>query len=67
MLWRAIVAMLEELEPNMFEDQTYQRLVDFGHTVSPALEAASGFSLSHGEAVAIDMAFSTVVTQHRGW
>lgn len=66
-LWRAIVAMLEELEPNMFEDQTYQRLVDFGHTVSPALEAASGFSLLHGEAVAIDMAFSTVVAQQRGW
>ncbi len=66
-LWRSIVAMLEELEPNIFEDQTYQRLVDFGHTISPALEAASDFSLSHGEAVAIDIAFSTVVAQQRGW
>ncbi len=66
-LWRSIVAMLEELEPNIFEDQTYQRLVDFGHTISPALEAASDFSLSHGEAVAIDIAFSTVVAQQCGW
>jgi 3-dehydroquinate synthase len=66
-LWRAIVAMLEELESNLFEDQTYQRLVDFGHTISPALEAASHFTVLHGDAVAMDMAFSTVIAQQRGW
>lgn len=54
---RAIFRMLEELETNMYEDQTYQRLVDFGHTISPTIESMSGFSLAHGEAVAIAMSF----------
>lgn len=56
---RSIAGMLEELEQNPYEDQTYERVVDFGHTFSPALEAALGFELHHGEAVAIDLAFST--------
>jgi 3-dehydroquinate synthase len=52
------LGMLAELEPNLFEDQTYERKVDLGHSVSPLLETASSFSLRHGEAVAIDIAFS---------
>jgi 2-epi-5-epi-valiolone synthase len=62
----SIARMLEELEPNIYEDQTYQRLVDFGHTFSPALEAGSNFSISHGEAVAIDMALSAVLARQLG-
>jgi len=54
---RSIVAMMEELQTNPFERLTYKRLVDFGHTVSPLLEAASNFTMHHGQAVAIDMAF----------
>jgi 3-dehydroquinate synthase len=50
--------MLEELQPNSFEDRTLQRLVDFGHTFSATLEERSGYRLRHGEAVAIDMALS---------
>ena len=63
---RAGVSMLDELEPNLYEDRTYRRLVDFGHTVSPALEAASGFNLRHGEAVAIDTALSAVLAVELG-
>lgn len=33
----AITTMLEELAPNLWEDDL-NRLVDFGHLVSPALE-----------------------------
>lgn len=33
----AIVTMLEELSPNLWEDDL-NRLVDFGHLISPALE-----------------------------
>lgn len=33
----AIVTMLEELAPNLWEDDL-NRLVDFGHLISPALE-----------------------------
>jgi len=65
-LWHSIVRMLEELEPNIYEDRTYKRLVDFGHTFSPALEAVSEFSLSHGEAVAIDIALSAVLANQLG-
>jgi 3-dehydroquinate synthase len=59
---RAILGMLEELEANPFETKTYQRLVDMGHTISPILEAESGFELHHGFAVAIDMAFTAALS-----
>ena len=57
-LERAIRGMLEELEQNPFEDRSHERAVDFGHTVSPTLEAATGYRLHHGYAVAVDVAFS---------
>jgi len=65
-LWLAIVRMLDELETNFYENKTYKRLVDFGHTFSPALEAASQFRISHGEAVAIDMALSATLACELG-
>jgi 3-dehydroquinate synthase len=65
-LRRAIWAMLDELRKNPFEDQTFERLVDFGHTFSPALEAAMGFEIQHGEAVAIDMALSATIARLLG-
>lgn len=57
--------MAGELAPNLFE-ACRSRLVDFGHSVSPRLEAAAGFRLPHGEAVAIDMALSTALSVERG-
>jgi 3-dehydroquinate synthase len=50
--------MVEELEQNIYEDRSYERLVDFGHTFSPLLESASQFRMTHGEAVAVDMELS---------
>jgi 3-dehydroquinate synthetase len=61
-LWRAAQRMLEELEGNLYEDRSYKRLVDLGHTFSPAIEAASGFKIHHGEAVAIDIALSATIS-----
>jgi 3-dehydroquinate synthase len=66
LLQRSIWAMLDELRKNPYEDQTYERLVDFGHTFSPALEAAMGFEIHHGEAVAIDMALSATIARSLG-
>jgi 2-epi-5-epi-valiolone synthase len=60
-LSRSIRGMLDELQPNIYEDISHQRLVDFGHTFSPALEVASHYSISHGQAVAIDVALSAVL------
>jgi len=65
-LRRSIWAMLDELRKNPYEDQTYERLVDFGHTFSPALEGAMGFEIQHGEAVAIDMALSATIARSLG-
>lgn len=65
-LWKAIIGMIEELEGNIYEDKTYRRLVDFGHTFSPLLEARSGYQLSHGQAVAVDMALSITLSFRLG-
>ncbi|XP_074008749.1 2-epi-5-epi-valiolone synthase-like [Numenius arquata] len=61
----AIETMLEELAPNLWEDDL-DRLVDFGHLISPELEMRVLPSLMHGEAVNIDMAFMTYVAYMRG-
>jgi 2-epi-5-epi-valiolone synthase len=63
---RSISLMLEQLQRNPYENITLQRLVDMGHTFSPALESASGFHLSHGEAVAVDMALSCMIAEALG-
>ena len=63
----SIHTMLEELAPNLWED-SLTRLVDFGHVFSMELEMAALFDekLFHGEAVAIDMAFSSALAFVRG-
>ncbi|MGI9205030.1 MAG: sedoheptulose 7-phosphate cyclase [Woeseiaceae bacterium] len=63
---RSISRTLEELQDNPFEDRTLERLLDFGHTFSPILEEKSEFTISHGEAVAIDMALSCVLAAELG-
>ncbi|XP_053576890.1 2-epi-5-epi-valiolone synthase-like [Bombina bombina] len=61
----AIETMLEELAPNLWEDDL-DRLVDYGHVISPELEMKVLPALMHGEAVNIDMAFMTYVSYVRG-
>ncbi|KAF3689464.1 hypothetical protein EXN66_Car005136 [Channa argus] len=61
----AITTMLEELAPNLWEDDL-NRLVDFGHLISPALEMKVLPSLLHGEAVNIDMCYMVYVSQESG-
>lgn len=62
---RAIAGMLEELQPNLFEDEL-ERKVDFGHTFSYGLEARHGERLLHGEAVLLDILVSCLVARGRG-
>jgi len=64
----SIETMLEELAPNLLE-KSLNRLVDFGHTVGQELEMyalGTEFELTHGESVAVDMAYSTVLSFVRG-
>jgi 3-dehydroquinate synthase len=64
-LVRSEVLMMQQIEPNLFESEL-QRLPDFGHTFSPAIEAVSGWTIQHGEAVAMDMLISTALAQCKG-
>ena len=62
---RAISGMLEELEPNLFEEEL-ARKVDFGHTFSYGLEINHEAHLLHGEAVLLDVIISTMIALERG-
>ncbi len=62
---RAIGGMLEELQPNLWEDKL-ERVVDYGHSFSPTLEMQALPALLHGEAVSVDMALTTVLAEGRG-
>ncbi|XP_026117266.1 uncharacterized protein LOC113096085 [Carassius auratus] len=61
----AIETMLEELAPNLWEDDL-DRLVDFGHLISPELEMKVLPALLHGEAVNIDMSYMVYVACEMG-
>merc|ERR1719217_1806563 len=64
----SIETMLEELAPNLWED-SLDRLVDFGHAVGQCLEMealGTEYELMHGEAVACDMAYMTVLSYTLG-
>jgi transaldolase len=64
----SIQTMLEELTPNLWED-CLDRLVDCGHAVGQNLEMnalGTDVELMHGEAVATDMAFMTVLANVLG-
>jgi 3-dehydroquinate synthase len=47
-----IKKMVIESDP---KEQGFRRILNFGHTIGHALEFASSFELSHGEAIAIGM------------
>lgn len=64
-LARAVSGMLEELAPNLLEDEL-ARKVDFGHTFSYGLELRHPEHLLHGEAVLLDILASALIAQHRG-
>ncbi len=61
---RAIAGMLDELQPNLFEEDL-ARKVDFGHTFSYGLETRHEAHLFHGEAVLLDILVSTMIARAR--
>lgn len=48
-------------------DRGLRQLLNFGHTFGHALEARSGYALSHGEAVATGMALMARMSWQQGW
>ncbi|KTC87069.1 3-dehydroquinate synthase [Legionella brunensis] len=62
----AIYCMLHQLQPNIYEDKTLERLADFGHEIGHIFEYKSAFRLLHGEAVSLGMAVASTVAYQRG-
>lgn len=66
-LQRSIEVMLRELAPNIYE-QDLCRAVDLGHTFSQVFEMRPGeHALRHGEAVALDVNLSALLSKRRAW
>ena len=62
----AVLCKMRLLQDDPFE-QSLVRLLNLGHSIGHALEAATAFSAyRHGEAVAIGIAVATVISWHRG-
>jgi 3-dehydroquinate synthetase len=61
---RAIGGMLDELQPNLLEEDLARRM-DFGHTFSYGLETRPEADLLHGEAVLLDIGISTLIARAR--
>tara|TARA_R110000751_G_scaffold101694_1_gene196029 strand:- start:1463 stop:2275 length:813 start_codon:yes stop_codon:yes gene_type:complete len=66
----AIHDMIQELQPDLLE-KNLERVVDFGHSFSPLVEMNSLKdstvpSLSHGQAVTLDIIFSSCLSYNRG-
>jgi 2-epi-5-epi-valiolone synthase len=58
LLDRCAAAVLGQLALNPYERGGRARLLDYGHTFSPVVEERSGWSVPHGEAVAVDLVLS---------
>lgn len=67
---RSIKGMKDELQDNLWE-KNLKRYVDFGHSFSPIPEMRSLTdkkvpSLTHGQAVTLDIIFSSIISSIRG-
>jgi 3-dehydroquinate synthase len=58
---QAIRCKLELLASDPFERDSLARALNFGHCVGHAAEAASGFTIHHGEAVAVGIATAAAI------
>jgi 2-epi-5-epi-valiolone synthase len=65
-LKRAVLGILELLNDNIYEVNSYARALDFGHTFSPSIEVSTNHQVLHGEAVAIDIAISSAISKKLG-
>ncbi len=64
--YSAIKSMLALEVPNLHE-LDLDRVIAYGHTWSPTLELTPDLPMFHGHSVSIDMAFSAVIAQQRGY
>ncbi len=58
---KADVVARDELEGGL------RRILNFGHTIGHAVETVSGYTISHGEAVAMGMVAVCRIAENKGW
>ena len=63
---RAALEKVRVVERDL-HDRGERELLNFGHTIGHALEAASEYRLSHGRAVSVGMAAEAWLAQRQGW
>lgn len=70
-LLESVVAWSCRIKKAMVEmdetDKGVRRFLNFGHTVGHALEAESGYAISHGEAVSIGMAAAVTLSRRMNY
>jgi 2-epi-5-epi-valiolone synthase len=69
-IYLSIKGMKDELQENLWE-KNLKRYVDFGHSFSPIIEMRSLTdrnveSLTHGQAVTLDVIYSCIISNYRG-
>jgi 3-dehydroquinate synthase len=57
----------QEIVENDEREGGLRRILNFGHTLGHAIEAASGFTILHGEAVAMGMLLAADLSQRLGY
>ena len=66
-----VVDKCVEIKKRFVEEDEFDRgirqLLNFGHTIGHAIEKASGFEISHGNAVAKGMHLITKISADKGW
>ncbi len=65
-VYRSASAKAKVVSQDVFETQGIRMILNYGHTFGHALETASKYQLSHGEAVALGMVFAARLARRLG-
>ncbi|MDD3170294.1 MAG: 3-dehydroquinate synthase family protein [Candidatus Paceibacterota bacterium] len=65
-IYRSLKIKSKLAQKDPFDESNYHKGLSYGHTFANILEGMSGFKLRHGEAVALGMKFSAIVSQNMG-
>ena len=63
---RAAKVKIDVVNEDPYETKGYRKVLNLGHTLGHALEGIEGFSVSHGEGVAIGMVFAAFLGEELG-
>ncbi len=66
MIMQAVALKVEVCRQDPLESGLRATL-NFGHTIGHAIESGSGFTLSHGEAIALGMVAEAAYAEQQGW